>query len=94
MEELEKYIIDYFITTLTMPTVREIALNFSWASTNAVWKKLKVLESCGIICKHLGKYTLNPSVFRFHLERPENPDDSEYWRQKNAYFERVKEKGL
>ncbi len=89
MEKLQKYIIDYFIRELTMPTVREIGAEFGWRSTNAVWKKLKVLEYCGIIRKHLGKYTLNPKVFYFRLEEMKEHDDSDYWKIKKKYYDRI-----
>lgn len=92
MEKLQKYIIDYFLKELTMPTVREICLEFGWQSTNAVWRKLKVLEYCGVIRKHLGKYTLNPKIFYFKLEETKEPDDSEYWKIKKEYYERVVKK--
>lgn len=88
-EKVQDYLVEYFKKELTMPTVRQICRKFGWKSNNAAFKHLKVLEDVGVIRKHYGKYTLNPSIFHFDLMRVEEPDDSEYWRQKRDYYERT-----
>jgi len=90
IETLQQYLIDYFQRELCMPTFEEIGKEFGWASKNAVYKKMKLLQDFGIIRKHLGKYTLNPEIYRFTVISDIDFNDSEYWKHKQEYINRIK----
>lgn len=54
-----RFMRDYFRTTSSMPTIREIMRYLGFRSTNSVYKQIKKLEACGAVRKTpMGKLQL------------------------------------
>lgn len=49
-----RFMRDYFRTTSSMPTIREIMRYLGFRSTNSVYKQIKKLEACGAVRKTTG----------------------------------------
>lgn len=57
-ERVLRFMRDYFRTTSSMPTIREIMRYLGFRSTNSVYKQIKKLEACGAVRKSNGKLQL------------------------------------